>query len=168
MNFTGFILTGLNRILGESFTQTLCSIYNAVWCAVCLAGVPLIAGFGIALFFQQPSVTAIKSQPSQLPTIEVNQATPSYLAAPVTLSSTITKVQYSAFLATGSGEVVYRYPAVMVTSHDGKIDAGDLSFRVPPNIKPGTYYLRADVAYPLNAVRTADLKIEMARLVVKE
>lgn len=168
MNFTGFIGNGLARILGDAAAQTVCRTCDAAWGWFCLMVVPVAGGAVIAMSQEQPSVTAVRAPTVQLPVVQVDPRSAStYVSQPLSLGPRVTKAQFDAYLVNEQGEISYRYPTVILDRPDERIDAGDLSFKVP-TITPGSYYLKADILYPLNPLKNADLKVEMARVIVKE
>lgn len=164
MNVTGLLHHALVRIIGHSAADSVCAITGALWTVTCMVGVPAIFIMGGALFVESPTVTELKSPVN----VAVSQTAPTYVASPVTLGPNITKAIYNAYIVNQQGEVIYRYPTMYIDTIGGRIEAGDLSFKVPSTIEPGSYYLRADIVYPINAVKNGDLKMELARLIIKE
>lgn len=168
MNFTGLVSHGLSRVIGEHATRHVSRIYVSVWSWVCIIVVPVAVGAVLAMSQERPSVTAINAPQGQLPVIQTDpHSNPVYVPSPLSLGPNITKAQYSAYLVNEHGDVMYRYPKVLVDRPDESIDAGDLSFKIP-SISPGSYYLKATVVYQLNPLVNADMKVELARIIVKE
>lgn len=168
MNFTGLLHQAMVRIIGQSAAEGVSAVCGAVWSVGCMVGVPAIGVMSLGLFVESPTVTEIKSPPTQIPTLAVTPSNPVFVSSPVTLGPKITKALYTAYIANTQGEIVYRYPSMYIDTVDGRIEAGDLSFKVPPSIEPGSYYIRAEIVYPINAVKNGDLKMELARLIIKE
>jgi len=168
MNVTGLLHHALVRIIGHSAADSVSAVCGALWTVTCMVGVPAIFIMGGALFVESPTVTEFKSPANQLATMSVTPAAPVYVTSPVTLGPNITKALYTAYIVDHKGEIIYRYPSMYVDTIGGRIEAGDLSFKVPSTIEPGSYFLRADIVYPINAVKNGDLKMELARLIIKE
>lgn len=148
----------INSWFSESTITLIKQIADGAWATVCMIGVPAGAVLILSMANQHPSVVSINSV-NGVPTMIVSPTSPSYVSSPVTLGDDIKKAVYKAYIKDDTGKIVYRFPE-FVTSHPGQA----ISFKMPP-LKAGTYYVKADIIYALNPIKTSTLDIELARVV---
>lgn len=95
--------------------------------------------------------------------IEVPAGTSTRVSNPLTVSPDLKSIVYHMWLADTSDTVVYVYPDVKVES-PSRLTFGDQTVKIPASLKPGTYTLNVDLEYPLNPVKTASVRMELARV----
>lgn len=158
------LLTAIRNSLitkfGEANVMTACSVWSTVWSVASIASVFIAAGMVLGMLAQEPTVSAFAPS-NGVPTIISTSGKPSYITSPVTLGPGINKVLYTTRIYASNGTVVYKYPDFLL-EHD-KLPA--MSFKVP-TLEPGTYFVRTKIKYALNPLRSSELEIELARLVV--
>jgi len=98
-------------------------------------------------------------------TIDVQPGQTTTVHDPLTLRAEVKSVVYYMWLADEKGAVVYVYPDMKVNNPE-HISFGDQTVTIPETLKPGSYTLNVDIEYPLNPIKTASVRMELARLKV--
>jgi hypothetical protein len=166
IDHASFTTKKLVSMLGEEIAMKLCAACSFLWTGVSVVCVCVIIGVFVAMTLQKPTLTEVRSPRSQLPVVVATPENSAYVASPLTLGPDVNKAQYMAYLTDDKGQVVYRYPQVVIDRPAQVISAGGLSFKVP-QLAPGTYFLNAKIRYALNPLKEATLQMELARVLIK-
>lgn len=155
------VLEYINSRLGSRVVCTTSTVCNAVWTAACLVTVPAIIAGTIFMLAETPSVVGVDTQ-LRGPTLTTTRSTSLYVHSPVSLSKNIKVAEFHTYIKNERGEQVYSYPKILTENPDQYI-----SFKLP-KLMPGVYYVRTSIKYQLNPLKTADLDVGIARVVVED
>lgn len=157
----------LSKAIGHEQATTVCKACDVLWSWTSIVGVSSLVAATLMMFYQQPAVTEMSMTRTQLPVVYTSVAAPSaYVSVPVQLGDSVTKAVYKVHLRDTLGRTVHEWPALIIDHPALTVPKNGLSFKVPSTLVPGSYYMEATVEYALNPLKVAQLKMDLARIII--
>jgi hypothetical protein len=158
------VLPFVARIAKHAKVQKAWHYVDSAFGLVSMAIVPVLFGVYGFWHFEKPAFHNL-NQVRQ--TIEVPAGASTTVGDSLTLKADVKSAVYSMWLSDAQGSTVYVYPDIKIDNPD-HISFESQTVQIPASLKPGTYTLTVDLEYPLNPIKTASVRMELARLKVTQ
>lgn len=130
-----------------------------------LCVIPALFTIGGYWYTQKPTLNNLDRR--AISALDVPAGSTARLADPFHLTADTTVAVYHVSLIDAQGEAAYVYPDVMVKDPQ-HMDLGSQSVSIPASLRPGVYSLDVDVQYKLNPIKTASVRVQLARIQVTQ
>lgn len=158
------VLPSMARIAKHAKVQKAWHYIDSAFGLASMAIVPVLFGVYGFWHFEKPAFHNLNQTQR---TIEVPAGASATVADSLTLKADVKSVVYSMWLSDAQGASVYVYPDMKIDNPD-HISFETQTVQIPASLKPGSYTLNVDLEYPLNPIKTASVRMELARLKVTQ
>lgn len=158
------VLPFLARIAKHAKVQKVYHVVDSAFGIASIVVVPVLFGVYGFWHFEKPAFHNL-NQTQRV--IDVLAGTSTTVSDSLTLKADVKSVVYSMWLSDSQGTTIYVYPDMKVDNPD-HISFESQTVQIPASLKPGSYTLNVDLEYPLNPIKTASVRMELARLRVTQ
>lgn len=158
------VLPSMARIAKHAKVKQAWNYVDSVFGLASVVIVPVLFGVYGFWHFEKPAFHNLNQAQR---TIEVPAGQTTVVSDSLTLRADVKTAVYAMWLSDAKGAVIYVYPEMKITNPD-HITFESQTVQIPASLRPGTYTLNVDLEYPLNPIKTASIRMELARLKVTQ
>lgn len=157
------LITLASKVAKHALVVKAFHIADTAFAVSSMCIVPAAMAISVFWYTQKPTLNNLDRR--SVTTLDVPAGATAKLADPFHLTADTSMAVYHVTLVDAYGDTAYVYPDVRVKDPQ-HMDLGAQSVRIPSSLAPGTYSVSVDVQYKLNPIKTANVRIQLARILV--